>query len=521
MELMPDVGVTALEPGRLAAPSLLASPKPLRNTLGLITLAWMFGSVWFTTTTGEPLTLFAQKLGASNFEFGLLTALPFLASLMAVPGSLLIEWTGRRKRVFVWSLYVQRAMWFAIAMVPMWIISRSGTLTGGAALTVFLWLMLIMHAAGALGGPAWLGWMADVVPSRLKGKYFSRRRQWGILTAVPAALFVGWFLDHRVPDNSMAILRWCAIFFLASAVCGLMDIQLFQHVPAAPRPPKRGRDVLQALKAPFGNRQFVLYSAFAGVLTFAVTFLGQFATLYLLEKVGVANMGVQMVLVVTPMVAQLLVLGAWGRAADRMGKRPLLILASAGLVPVGVAWCFVTPSTLWLGYLLSGLGAALWTGVEVANMNLVLEHSAPAGANSGGSSFAAINSVIINIAGCAGGLAAGVIAQVLGNWHWQLHPGSKTFSFYDVLFALSGLLRLLGAVAFIPLLCEPSAQSAWHTGRYILNGLLPRRVAAAIRRRRSQPAVDPKPLRLPATTPQAISSTTGTSPAVADRRQAA
>jgi MFS family permease len=452
------------------------SARPLRTTLSVITISSLFWCVWFNTTTGEPLTLFAQKLGASNFEFGVLTALPFLASLMAVPGSLLVERTGRRKGIFLVALYAQRLLWVPIALVPLMLLNRSGG-ASGTALTVFLALMLGMYAIGSVGSPAWLSWMADVVPSRLTGKYFSRRRQWGICAAIPAAVFIGWFLDHGIGDASgRAVMGWCAVFFLCAAVCGLADIHMYQYVPACNRPPQPRMRWRETFREPLADRPFLLTSAFIGMLTFALTFLGQFATLYLLDSVRMGNMAVQMALVVAPMVGQWLTLGAWGRAADRAGNRPLLVLASIGLVPVGIAWCFVTPANAWLAYVLSGLGAALWTGVEVVTMNLVLERSA---GRRGASGYAATNSVIINIAGCLGGLAAGGIAQALAQWHWQPFPAWKLFSFYDALFIAGALLRLASVALFLPLLHEPSAQSATvvlkFMAKHFAHALLPSR----------------------------------------------
>ena len=98
----------------------------LRRAMGLVTVAWMFGSVWLTATSGSPITLFAHHLRASKFEFGLLAALPFIASMISMPASLVIERTGRRKAIFLWALYIQRALWFAIAVVPVWVVSRYG-----------------------------------------------------------------------------------------------------------------------------------------------------------------------------------------------------------------------------------------------------------------------------------------------------------------------------------------------------------------------------------------------------------
>jgi hypothetical protein len=159
----------------------------LRRAMALVIVAWMFGSVWMTATSGSPITLFAHHLRASKFEFGLLAALPFIASLVSMPASLVTERTGRRKAIFLWALYIQRALWFAIAVVPVWIVSRYGFRVAQAAMVTFLVLLFVVHALNAIGGPAWVSWMADIVPDRVRGKYFSRRRQWGIVSAVPAA----------------------------------------------------------------------------------------------------------------------------------------------------------------------------------------------------------------------------------------------------------------------------------------------------------------------------------------------
>jgi MFS family permease len=463
MDLAPEV--VSLPLRLRSAPNARQAEASLRNTLGIITLSGVFWCVWFNVSTGTPLTLFAQKLGASNFEFGLLTALPFLASLMSVPGSFLIERTGRRKSTFLTWLYPQRLMWGPIALVPLFLANRYGLGAPGPALTAFLALVFVMYAVGSVGGPAWLSWMSDVVPSRLNGKYFSRRRQWGILAAAPAAAFVGWFLDHRGPDQPRAILGWCAVIFLCAAVCGLADIHMFQFVPALDRPPRALLGWRDAFREPLRDRTFISASAFIGMLTFALTFLGQFATLYMLDQVGAGNMTVQMALVVAPMVGQWLMLGAWGRAADRAGKKPLLMLASIGLVPVGLGWCFVTRNTLWLAYVLSALGAALWTGVEVVNMNLVLERSAGRGQGAGG--YAAVNSVIVNLAGCLGGLAAGGIAQLLRDWHWQPFSACRVLNFYDVLFLVGAGLRLIALVGFAPRLRDPSARSTGYALKFI------------------------------------------------------
>jgi MFS family permease len=244
--------------------------------------------------------------------------------------------------------------------------------------------------------------------------------------------------------------------------------------------------LLHIFAEPMRDPHFLWFAAFIGTLTFAVSFMGQFVTLYMIEKLGITNTQVQLMLLVAPMVAQLLVLPIWGHAADRMGRKPVLAIASLGLVPVGFGWCLCSREQLWLGYLLSGLGAALWAGVEVANLNLVLEMAGSAdddedpdaasrslapsrgSKKGGGSNYVAVNSVIINIAGCLGGICAGIIAQSLRNFSWKPNiPGLHEVGPYEILFALSGVLRLVAAVVFLPMIHEPAARPTREALRFM------------------------------------------------------
>lgn len=450
----------------------------MRRSMTLTTVAWLFGSVWATAVAGTPLTNFAKALHASEFQFGILAALPFIASLLSLPASLLTEATGQRKRIFHWGLYFQRFMWLPIALVPLWVVRVYGRDVSPIAMVMFLTLVFVMHCGQAVGGPAWVSWMADIVPGRSRGKYFARRRQWGIMTAVPTALLVGWLLDQKtngVGDEEM--MWWCGLVFIVAAVFGAMDIGTFHWVPEIPKPPQRGLHVFAAMKKPLRDRNFLWFGGFVATLTFAVSFMGQFVTLYVIEQAlagggkesASVNTITQLMVLIAPALAQLLVFSVWGKAVDRMGKRPLLIIAGLGLVPVGLGWCFVTKELIWLGYVLSALGAALWAGVEVANLNLVLEMSGSdtEDGGGGGTGYVAINSVIINVAGCMGGLASGLIAQHLKNIDWQWVTAYKTFTFYDVLFALSAALRLVAVVVFVPHIREAGARPTYEAFRFM------------------------------------------------------
>src|SRR5438552_8735542 len=159
-----------------------------------------------------------------------------------MPACALIERTGARKRIFLWGSYLNRLLWLPLALMPYYLVSHH--LAGyGVAISIFLILVFVMHSAGAVGGPAWVSWMADAVADRVRGQYFSRRRQWGIVSAIPAALVAGWMLDRLnvgATAAQLSVMLRCCVIFLGAMIFGVMDIALFHTVPDdSPPPPKR------------------------------------------------------------------------------------------------------------------------------------------------------------------------------------------------------------------------------------------------------------------------------------------
>jgi MFS family permease len=456
--------------------------KPLRRTLFLVTSGWFFGSVWLNMTSGTPLATYATALGASEFQFGLLTALPFLASLLSLPGALIIEATGKRKTIFLCWLHFQRLMWIPLALVPFWIVQRGGIASAGLAMTAFLVLFFLMHTGQAMGGPGWTGWMADLIPASIRGTYFSHRKQWSLVSAIPAAWGAGWLLDHYTGGaGMMTTLGWCSVLFVVASFFGVADIAHFHWVPDVPTPPKRGRELISSWGEPLHNSSFLWFSGFVGTLIFAVSFMGQFVTLFILLQLGSGqsagrsggmNQITQLMLLVVPSIAQLLTYHIWGRAADRMGKRPVMVLAGLGLVPAAIGWCFVTRENIWLGYVLAAAGAVFWSGIEIVNTNVVMEFAGSASERGakGGTAYVGVNTVITNLAGFLGGISAGLVAQLLRNFHWQA-PLVHDFSFFHILFLFSALLRLVAVVVFLPHVVEPTAQPTVDTLRFMTSNI--------------------------------------------------
>jgi MFS family permease len=472
---------------------------PKRRQLRIVTVAWLFGCVWFTVTASPLLTTYARALGCNEFAFGLINALPFAATVLTLPTSALIDATGQRKAFFLSGLYSQRCLWLVIALLPLALFPRHASVpeleaATPAIVTVFLLLYFVQQGGQGVGGPAWTYWMAEIVPTRIRGRYFAKRRQLGLLTAVPALLLVGFCLDHftggsvargdATPEARYRVVLWCSLLFLATAVAGILDIVCFQFLPHTPRPSgSSGEHFLARLLVPLRQRQFVLFVSFVSAMFFSNGLLGQFLNRYVQETVLAErhwlglNLMSQLMLQALPGVVTGLTFPVWGRAVDRMGKKPLLYVGACGFAPVAALWMLVTPGTWWLGFAVATVTAVFWTGVEVTNLSLLLEMAAgdaegdEGGSKGGGSSYGAINAALTAVAAFVGGIVGGIVAEALKDFSWTPVGGLKTFTRFDVLFALCAVVRIAAAVIVLPRLKEPDAAHPMEAARYMIENL--------------------------------------------------
>lgn len=100
-------------------PALSVRGKELRHSLRLVTAAWMVGVIWSICVGGDQMRAFAHIMGFNDFAFGLMGAIPFIATLGQLPAAILVERTGLRKYLFFSSGIASRLLWMVLAAVPL------------------------------------------------------------------------------------------------------------------------------------------------------------------------------------------------------------------------------------------------------------------------------------------------------------------------------------------------------------------------------------------------------------------
>jgi len=418
-------------------------------------VAWIFGAAWLYLTTGAVFTQFAKLLHMPAFGYGLLAAVPFAGALAQLPVSYFITRYGHRKSIFITVGAFHRLMWLPIAAIP-WVVPAGWQWQGLLAFFAVMWV------AGQATAPIWVSWMADLVPSPIRGRYFTRRSQLGQLIGVIVTLLMGYALDHAAPP---VLLQVICLALGVSGLFGLVDFLFFVKVPDVQRvKPNPDIRIWELLRGPLQDRNFRRFLGFSTLLTFSIGYIGQFAWLFMFDVARMSNTQANAMLVVMPLVIFMMSGPMWGRLLDRFGRKPVLIIAGLIVVPGTVGWIFISREHWVWGYLLVVISTAAWPGLEAGTFNVLLNLSDAAEGRSSGSAYVAINSAACAVTGVLSGLFGGVVAQVLGNWQTTILGYPLTY--HGVLFIISSILRL-AAVGWLIRFEDHRAATARTALRYL------------------------------------------------------
>lgn len=392
----------------------------------------------FGAITATVLTRYGQSLGLTPFHFGVLAALPYLTAVVQIPASYLVERYGHRKFIAIAGILTHRALWLLVAAVP-WIVPHA-----------WWWLGLLAgfgltNAFAGLGTPATTSWAADLVPGRLRGRYYAFRGQLVRLINVPLCLGLGWLMDHYTGDGLVHVL---SLLLALAALLGMVDSLLCIKLPDRwHRPQADGLPFLHLLRAPLADRHFRAFLGYTGFLTLATGYVGPFVWLYLIDVVHTTNAQAVFMTTVCPSIVGLLSMRYWGPLVDRWGSRRVLLVGGLFIINGATAWALVTPETKWWGFLAVLISSFGWPAMELAAGNLLftMSESGRDGARMG-SAYAALYSAVVAVSGTLSGLLGGWVAEVMKGLH---HPvGRWLITFHVVLFFLSALLRIV-ALAWV------------------------------------------------------------------------
>jgi len=439
--------------------SKLYRPKPTISEQDIATgLRWLtwegivdlgFNSI----TTSGFLAAFALALGANNLQIGVLAAMPFLMQIIQIPAIFLVDKVRLRKKIAVLSWLPSQLLWFPIALIPIFI-----KVPSAAAISFLIWLITARGLLNAVCNAAWNGWIRDLVPQTILGRFFSRRFALATVTAVVFSLGSAYFIDcwQDNASSNTAILGYTYVLLFGALFLGLaspifmslMPEPLMQPIPG-PQPTLR-----QRLSAPLRDTNFRRLIQFLLLWGFASNLAIPFFAVYMLTRLAFPLTWV-IALSVLSQFFNIFFLRVWGRFVDRYGNKVILSVCTSLYLLVILGWIFTTMPEryfltiplLLLLHVFAGIANAGVT-ITVATIGLKL---AP---KSQSTSYLAGASLATNLGAGLGPLCGGLLADFFAKRQLNLEltwvDPVSSFQFpaisiigFDFLFAMAFIMGLI------------------------------------------------------------------------------
>ncbi len=386
-----------------------------------------FAQAFILWTGGVFLIDFGRRLGADEGMLGVLASLPFLAQAVQLLTAGIYERAGAaRATITRRTLLAARLLWVVPAGLALW-----GP-RDGAALTFYLVVVFVSAVLSTTGAHGWTSWMVDLVPRRVRGRYFGFRSAVGTTVAIVVGVGGGWLLD--VLEARRGGLGFATVYLLAvlAGVCAWVAYR-YQHHPVPvrePTPPPLRALWREVFAKPENRRIFTFFAVWNLALGVSVPFWQDFMRTVLgmpAWQIGLQNnVGAILGVALAPV---------WGRLIDRVGARTVLLFNAAGIAAIPFLWLLCAPGRVYPVWIDAFVTAVFWTGFNLTALNVPLS-AAPA---RGGAVFLGAFAAVTGLGMGLASLAGGAVAQWMG-------PGphdilGMSLAVHQVLFLASGVLR--------------------------------------------------------------------------------
>ncbi len=375
------------------------------------------------------LTLFLISLGASSADIGFMTALASIsATLLLIPGAMLVDRIGQRKRIILYSGgFTSSTFLLFIALSPLFF-------EGQATIYIIIALKVVMDGLRNFALPAWVSMTADVVPLSWRGRYFSTRNlAMGFASMVMTygiGQLITW-LGEPVGFQWALGLSFLFGIFSASFFSRIRDYRDKDQV-ISPQSYSI-KSLADTLKF---DKNFAAFCGFTAFWTFSINIAAPFFNVFLAKDLK-ATASIIGVIAVAAKISSIPAQRFFGPLVDRWGPRKVMKLFAYLIPIVPISWFFVQAP--WQAIPINTIGGILWAAMNLASFNLLLEISP----QEKRARYSAIYQIAVAFSVAVGATIGGMVAN-----QWGI----------TIVFIISGIGRFIAAIIFSKFVHQPKSE---------------------------------------------------------------
>ena len=410
-------------------------------------------NVWANLIAGLFMVYYGNRIGMTSFQWGVMSCLASWVLVGQVLTGALVRRAGQRKLVWFLSAAADRSLRMIGILASLWL-WKTGN---GHAAFVLIAGVVAANLFGAMVTPAWLSWMADLIPEREQGAFWGRRSAW-IAFCVAATIVPAGYLFDRTPETLKMNLA-LGVFIVATGF-GLLDLVIHGTIPEPALPRVAAEPYLAQLMRPLRDRRFRAWLQFNMVWTASVMVGATLTLIYALENLGLKKnlLGGTVAITVVSLCASIVTASWSGRLVDRVGPKRVMAWGYLFWAFIPLTWMLATPGTALFWYGIASIigGVACTAGATATNKLLTRlpppEHRA---------TYIAVGNSATHVAAGLGALAAGTVAWWLDrDWTGGMRLGEWSLNTYRLLFLISMCMRLGTFALLLPRVRDPRPSPA-------------------------------------------------------------
>lgn len=356
-------------------------------------------SVIFSLGTGNFLAGLLSWMGAGPSWCAVIAAMPQLGCLFQLVSPFLFERLARRKRCIIACCFAFRFSLGLAGLVPILLAGQE------QRIPLVFWCYLAAFSIAGFVTPGLNQWMLDLAPARGRGSFFARRDIVSSLVSAGVLFWMGRQLDACIRAGHSR--EGYLLVFCTVACLSLLDAVMMTMIqePALPQPIHLS---MKDLATPLREKNFRAIVVLLSLWAFAQNFSVSFLSVYQLSELHLSHGSISAMTVAASALG-IFMSGVWGRAADRLGWKNVLLTGGGLLCAAYLGWWALAPQ--WAVFLAPPLMCLTTAGTGAYSLSsLNLQYIASPGR--GRTAYFGVTAAISNITGYLATLLAAWVRPV-------------------------------------------------------------------------------------------------------------
>jgi len=283
---------------------------------------------------GAILTGYFLWMGAPK---ELISYLPILGNVCGVFLVICAPWVNRRehrRRLMICVALASKTFLFGIVFVPF-------VCPPSVSAYVSFFMLILGNMLSAVCNMIFNTWFVEIVPQNIRGRCFSARQIFCVVTTMIVPVAAGSVLDSVAG-------QYVGFFsvFMAAIVTGALELYVFSRIDDVTiKTDRKKTGILTVIKVPLANKKFMGYT----VLMFfhhLIMFIGaSFNQIFMIDCLDLSYTYISTVPIISSALQILLLYKFWGRVSDRISSQFAMTLSMFILVIEVTLWSVLKTDT--------------------------------------------------------------------------------------------------------------------------------------------------------------------------------